>query len=120
MTENSLLASEVTLEDLIEMVGDDAEMIKEVADSFLDDAPRLLQAIQEGLTTKNAELVERSAHTIKSSSRIFRAEQFARQCQTLEDLARADDWSAIESTSCQLFEDYQVIADALNLKLSQL
>lgn len=120
MTDNSLLASEVTLDELVEMVGDDADMIKEVADSFLDDAPRLIQAIQEGVINQDAELVERSAHTIKSSSRLFRAEQFATQCQMLEDLARSSNWPEILPVSQQLSSDYQVIADALHLKLSQL
>lgn len=119
MSPESSIAAEISLEDLIEMVGDETEVLHELINSFLDDSPKILQAIQAGISTQDAELVERSAHTLKSSSRLFRAEQFAMQCQVIEDTARQHHLEQLKPLFIQLQSDYEVITQVLVSKLQQ-
>ncbi|NJN73396.1 MAG: Hpt domain-containing protein [Limnothrix sp. RL_2_0] len=117
MSNKSSLAAEVTFDALIEMLGDHPEILLDIVTSFLDDAPNLMQAISEGIETKNFELVERNAHTIKSSSRLFGAEQFAAQCQILEDSAKNEQWNEVKTIASSLQQNYLLIAQELTHKL---
>lgn len=117
MFNESSLAAEVTLDGLITMLGDDPETLLDIVTSFLDDAPNLMQAINQGIETQNLELVERNAHTIKSSSRLFGAEQFAAQCQKLEDSAKHKQWDEVKAIASQLQQNYLLIAQELTQKL---
>lgn len=117
MFNESSLAAEITLDGLIEMLGDDPETLLDIVHSFLDDAPNLMQAIDDGVETRNLEVVERNAHTIKSSSRLFGAEQFAIQCQNLEDSAKNEQWDEIQAIAPQLQKSYLIIAQELTQKI---
>jgi HPt (histidine-containing phosphotransfer) domain-containing protein len=117
MSNESSLAAEITLDSLIAMLGDDPEMLLDIVTSFLDDAPNLMQAINKGVENQNLEVVERNAHTIKSSSRLFGAEQFAIQCQNLEDSAKNERWDEVNVIVPQLQQNYLIIAEELTKKL---
>ncbi|MGB2925055.1 MAG: Hpt domain-containing protein [Limnothrix sp.] len=120
MSDNLSLAAEVSLNDLKNMLGDDPEMLIDIVTSFLEDAPKLMQAIQEGFDAQNVELLERSAHTIKSSSRLFCAEQFAVQCQNIEDSAKTEKWDQIKPMVSKLQSNYLIIAQELQTQMAAL
>ena len=69
---------------LLEMIGDDPEMVKEIVDAFLGDAPDRLAEIATGLTDGDAALVRRAAHTLKANGLTFGALTFAEACRALE------------------------------------
>jgi len=75
---------------LLEMIGDDPEMIREIVDSFLDDAPERLAEIATGLAVGDAGLVRRAAHTLKANGLTFGATAFAQACRDLEEAASTD------------------------------
>jgi HPt (histidine-containing phosphotransfer) domain-containing protein len=79
---------------LREMIGDDPEMIREIVDAFLEDAPERLAEIANGLADGDAELVRRAAHTLKANGLTFGAVAFAQACRELEDAARAEQLDA--------------------------
>lgn len=120
MSLESSVATEVSLSELIDMVGDDLDTLREIIESFLDDAPNLIQAIADSIQTSDAPLAERSAHTLKSSSRIFQAEQFAKQCQAIEDAAREVNWEQVKPLFLSVQANYQEIAQTLIHKLEQM
>ncbi|OKH18289.1 Hpt domain-containing protein [[Limnothrix rosea] IAM M-220] len=120
MFDDSRLAAEISLDDLMEIVSDDVEVLKDVLKSFLEDAPKLLQEMQNGLLSQDLETIERNAHTLKSNSRLFRAKIFAEQCQALEDNARQSNWSSVTVQVPKLCQNFQVIARVLTAKLEQL
>jgi HPt (histidine-containing phosphotransfer) domain-containing protein len=76
------------LRSLGELVGDDAEMLAELVDAFLDEAPGRLDELREGLAGGDAVLVERAAHTLKSNGFTFGAHRLGELCQELEATAR--------------------------------
>jgi len=72
---------------LLEMIGDDPEMVREIVDAFLEDAPDRLTEIATGLADGDAALVRRAAHTLKANGLTFGASAFAEACRRLEETA---------------------------------
>jgi len=81
------LISPSTFADLKEMSGE--ELINELIDAFVDDAPRMIAAIQAGLEGGDVEAVRRNAHSLKSNAETFGATALAVVAREVEALARA-------------------------------
>ncbi|ANV83732.1 hypothetical protein AWQ21_04660 [Picosynechococcus sp. PCC 7003] len=116
----SSAADEVNLENLARMVSYDFVILQDLVETFLGNTPLLITAMQTGYEQHNQAELVRNAHTLKSTSRLFQMEQFAHQCQALEEAAHAQDWALVATLLQQLEQDYQAIAAALALKLAQL
>ena len=56
------------LGDLEQSIGDDPEFLRELVETYLDDAPKQIEQMRDGLAGADVELVNRSAHTLKSNS----------------------------------------------------
>ena len=52
-------------------VGGDEELLKEIAEIFLEDYPKVLAEIQAALACGDARRLEQSAHTLKGSAGNF-------------------------------------------------
>ncbi|MEO7144567.1 MAG: Hpt domain-containing protein, partial [Bryobacteraceae bacterium] len=72
-------------------MGGDEQLLSEVAALFLDDYPKLLRALQEGVACGDVRVVERTAHTLKGSVSNFGAEEVCRAALYLETLGRTGD-----------------------------
>ncbi|MBD2087126.1 Hpt domain-containing protein [Coleofasciculus sp. FACHB-542] len=95
------------------MVGEDAEAILgEMIDCYLDDAPKLLEAIAIAVAQANAPQLQRTAHTLKSSSATLGATTLAQLCKELEIMARTGNIKNALDKLPQLEAEYeQVKAD---------
>ncbi|WP_024546014.1 Hpt domain-containing protein [Picosynechococcus sp. NKBG15041c] len=113
-------ADEIDLKGLAELVSYDLEVMRDLVETFLSDTPTLLTAMAVGLAQHSQPEVVRNAHTLKSSSRLFRLEQFAHQCQALETAATAADWALVTALLRRLNQDYQAIAISLTDQLPKL
>jgi HPt (histidine-containing phosphotransfer) domain-containing protein len=83
------LISPATFADLRRMSGD--ELINEVIDAFLDDAPKMIAAMQTALRTRDVESFRRNAHSMKSNADTFGATALAALARELEAMGRAGD-----------------------------
>jgi HPt (histidine-containing phosphotransfer) domain-containing protein len=63
-------------------------LLKLVIDSYLADLPRLLQDIRTAVELSDAQALEFSAHTLKSSSATVGAIPLAELCKQLENRGR--------------------------------
>lgn len=89
------------LDELERSVGDDREFLRELVETYLDDAPVLIATLRDGITAKQVEPTNRAAHTLKSNSASLGAlglSAMARELETLTSVAttEADDLSAPE------------------------
>jgi PAS domain S-box-containing protein len=84
--ENATGLEPSALESLRELGGD--AFLAEVIDTFLADAPALLETLRRALAEGNAEELRRAAHTLKSNGATLGAEGFAERCRTLEQCAK--------------------------------
>jgi PAS domain S-box-containing protein len=77
--------------------GGDGTIVVEFIDLFISDTPALVAGLREALDTGDAELAERSAHTLKSNGGIVGAQALSACCLNLEELAKVGALNAVAS-----------------------
>jgi HPt (histidine-containing phosphotransfer) domain-containing protein len=70
---------------------EDPGLLVELIDLYLADAPQRMSEIRQALSTCDWKLLERAAHTLKSSSANIGALELSSICKELEAKARACD-----------------------------
>jgi PAS domain S-box-containing protein len=101
------------LEELKEMTGDDTDVLGEVIDSYLEDTPQLLSQISQALESQDAKLLQRSAHTLKSSSASLGALNLSDLCREIEILGKTEKVAEATSLVSQALTMYEKVAIAL-------
>ena len=61
-----------------------AEFVRELVETFLDDAPRMLEDLRSALAANDADRFRRAAHSLKSNSNTFGALPLAALARSLE------------------------------------
>jgi PAS domain S-box-containing protein len=75
---------------LRDMAGDDAdEMLNELIDMYIEDAPPLLVALNRAIRISSFEELQKSAHALRSPSASLGILRLAKLCQSLEEAAKA-------------------------------
>jgi len=77
---------QTTFEELKQLSGD--EVLNELIEAFLDEAPKMLREMHTSLASVNVESFRRNAHSLKSNANTFGAEGLAALAKELETLAR--------------------------------
>ena len=75
-----------TFDELKAMSGED--FINELIETFLDDAPKLIDELKSALEANNADTFRRAAHSMKSNAATFGASQLATLAKELEMLGK--------------------------------
>jgi HPt (histidine-containing phosphotransfer) domain-containing protein len=88
-----------------------AEFVHELVDTFLDEAPRMLDELRDALAKEDAERFRRTAHSLKSNANTFGASALGRLARELElgGVAFARDSAKLDD----LAEEYRRVAQAL-------
>jgi HPt (histidine-containing phosphotransfer) domain-containing protein len=60
------------------------EFVGELVDTFLADAPRMLEDLRDALTARDADRFRRAAHSLKSNSNTFGARTLGAMARDLE------------------------------------
>jgi HPt (histidine-containing phosphotransfer) domain-containing protein len=76
------------LEELHDSTGGDPEFVGELIDAYLADAPAHLDAMRRAADEDDATLMNRAAHTLKSSSASLGALTLSALSRDVEELAR--------------------------------
>ena len=76
------------LAEALERVEGDTELLKEMADLFLEEYPRMLVEIEQAITAKNAQALQHAAHTLKGSVSNFAAYGATEASLALEKMGR--------------------------------
>ncbi|MBL8099401.1 MAG: Hpt domain-containing protein [Anaerolineales bacterium] len=66
----------------------DADFIRELIHTFLEDAPLQIQQMKSALDKKDIESFTRAAHTVKSNAATFGATELANLARELESMGR--------------------------------
>jgi len=78
------------MEKALKNIDGDPDLLNELVQLFLEDAPVQLNNIKENLQESNTEVVRRSAHTLKGMVGIFFAESAGKAAEYLEQVAGQD------------------------------
>jgi len=79
---------EGVLRNLLDDMGNDAEVVKELIQSFLEEGPKLLAEGRAACAQGNALEVQRAYHTLKSTAATFGAMQLSSLSKEIEQAAR--------------------------------
>ncbi len=96
---------------LVDLV--DEETLREIVDAFLEEGPRRMAELSEGLAAGDAVLVGRAAHTLKANSATFGATRLEELAHELESIARAGDLSGAAPLVAAAAEQWGVVEPAL-------
>jgi PAS domain S-box-containing protein len=88
-----------TMRNLREMVGGDAEFLRELIHTFLQDTPRMLSDMRQALADGDAAVLRRAAHSLKSNSAEFGAKTLSGLCRELEAIGKS---GALEGADAKL------------------
>ena len=101
------------LDMLLEVVGGEKELLEELIDSFLEEAPPLLSRMRAALDNGDSDGLRLTAHTLKSSGNDFGAAEFARLCAQLENLGRDGRLDGSAELVEQIESEYDRVRNAL-------
>ena len=105
------------LQELQEIAGDDSEMVVEIIDCYLEDTPILLDKISQAIEQEQPELLQKSAHTMKSSSAYVGATKLSELCKKLEYIGRGGTTKGADVILSQVKAEYERVENALGYQL---
>ena len=103
-------------ESALAAVDGDLELMAELAELFLSDAPGLVEEIRCSVREGDAQALRRSAHTLKGAASNFRAQATVQAALCLECMGRDEDLGDAEQALERLLHEL----DHLNPQLAKL
>ena len=104
---------------LLESFGGDADFLAEMLDTYFEDSPKQLGAMEVALAEGDAEGLRRAAHSLKSNSATFGALTFSAQARELEMMAKQGDLHGAQTRVASLVAEYPQVERGLR-ELSQI
>ena len=102
------------LESYREIMGEEADaFIADIVDTYLNNAPLLLKAMQEGLAQADVKAFVRAAHTLKSNSATVGAGTLAKLCAEIEQQGNSGGLSGMDAKVSQVVEEFGRVKAAL-------
>ncbi len=115
MAGNSVETSEqVDLVSLLERVEGDKELLTEMVQLFLEDAPNLLNAMRDALQRGDMEVLERSAHSLKGAASNLSAKPAAAAALKLEKDAKNNNAESAKESLAGVEQAMKILAPALS------
>jgi HPt (histidine-containing phosphotransfer) domain-containing protein len=100
-----------TFDELKQMSGED--FINELIDTFLEDAPKLIDELKSALDANHADTFRRAAHSMKSNAATFGAGQLATMAKELEILGKENKLNETGDRLRALEEAFASVRDEL-------
>jgi len=81
----------------LELVGGDADLLRQMAESFQESCAGLLQRLPSEIERRDARAVTLAAHTLKGTAKMFSAGPLVAAAFSLEQAGKAADWVQIQT-----------------------
>ncbi|HEY3228788.1 MAG TPA: Hpt domain-containing protein [Roseiflexaceae bacterium] len=101
------------LDDLLATMGGDSAFLAELIDTYFEDSESLLPAMRQALASGSADELRRAAHSLKSNSASFGAQELAVLCRELEEQGRAGTLRGASERLAQVEAEYERVRRAL-------
>lgn len=98
-----------TFDSLLETVGGDREFLAELMVTYFDDTIPLFAAMHQASAAQDAELLRRSAHSLKSNSANFGALELARLCLEIEQAGKQGSFAGVAEQISQAETEYALV-----------
>lgn len=93
--------------------------LAELIDLFLKEADAHMEKLRASAAARDAQVFERSAHTLKGSSGNLGAQAMSRMCAELQVAGRAADWSRAGAVLPGLEEEFRAVRIELEAEKSR-
>ncbi len=101
----------------LENVGGDEDLLRELAELFFAECPKLMQQIREHIAGADGPELRRAAHTLKGSAGVFGAEAVAKAAHRLEEIGREAAFAEAEEALVVLEGEVARLLPALRTKI---
>ena len=98
---------------LITEFGEDAEVLAELRDLFLQHVPPLYNSIQEAVVNGDSSKLAQDAHSLKGACATFGAPRLAMVCQEFEKLGKEGDTDTALENLEVLNEEYERVFSSI-------
>ena len=102
----------------LENVGGDEAMLRELAEMFFAECPKLMQQIREHIASEDGTELRRAAHTLKGSAHVFGAEEAAEAAHRLEEIGREEAFADAEEALVLLEDEVARLLPALRERVA--
>lgn len=106
-------------EEALGRVGDDIDLLKEIAQMFLDDCESMMSAVERAVVSADAKGLERSAHTLKGCVSNFGAEAAFDAAFDLEKFGRAKELDGVPPAYARLQTAIQTLCPDLEALVAE-
>jgi HPt (histidine-containing phosphotransfer) domain-containing protein len=101
------------IENLRDVLDGDPELLTELIDLFLGDAPMLMASLSAAVERQDIESLTQTAHSLKGSASNLGARGMAALCANLERRGRSGSLVGAETACRTLRKEFEVVRDAL-------
>lgn len=101
----------------LERLDGDEELLQEIIDIFLEDAPRLFLALKQARLDRDQKTTERQAHSLKGASANVGAIHLQAICLIAEASSKAGRWEELEAQLPELESALHATLDLLRGQL---
>ena len=102
----------------LESVGGDEAMLRELAEMFFAECPKLMQQIREHIASADGPELRRAAHTLKGSAHVFGAEEAAEAAHRLEEIGREEAFADATEALALLEDEVARLLPALRARIA--
>jgi CheY-like chemotaxis protein/HPt (histidine-containing phosphotransfer) domain-containing protein len=113
MTSTQDYLDPAALDNLRATAGGDPAFLAELIDTFLEDAPQLLNNLRQALDNRDAAGIRLAAHSLKSNGAEFGATTFSALCKQLEMSGKSGELTGAEVLLNQVKEEFENVKAAL-------
>jgi PAS domain S-box-containing protein len=106
--------SKVDWEQALDVVQGDRELLKEIAETYLDEYPRMLQQVRDSIGDRDSTTLQRAAHTLKGSMRYFGATDAFDCAYELESMGREGRFEGADDALRRLESELEQIEPVLS------
>jgi HPt (histidine-containing phosphotransfer) domain-containing protein len=104
------------LANLRDVLDGDPDLLKELIDLFLTDAPALLACLRDAIDRQDPVSLMQTAHSLKGSAANLGARGMAAVCASLERRGRLGSFNGADSACETLRKEFEVVRDALGVE----
>jgi len=107
-------------DDFMERMDGDIDLLKEVIEIFLEDSPNLMAALRSAILVRDAEAMEKAAHTLKGAAANISAKRLQQFSQAMQELIKKGRDSQLERFFSDMETQYEVLDRELRAHLCAL
>ncbi|MBD1891924.1 response regulator [Coleofasciculus sp. FACHB-SPT9] len=96
--------------------GKASNLLTQLIHCYLEDAPKLLQAMETAASNQDAIALRQASHTLKASSAALGAVQLATLCKQLEAMSRTGEIAGASKIVVQIETEYEKVKTALQME----